>query len=352
MNKKKEQANKRGFRTFRVHKKFLLFGAAAGIMVLAILAHIAIRGASISNKVGMSPSEVVGLLFDTGTTLRSSEGLTNVLILGKAGGQHAGSDLTDTILMASISPQNISLISTPRDIWSENLKDKINSAYHYGQERDGQGKRLAKTVIEETLGLPVHYVIVIDFEGFEKLIDLVGGVDIDVPLSFVDTQFPIAGKENDLCDGDPEYACRYETIEFEKGIQHMSGEQALKYVRSRHAAGEEGTDFARGKRQQQVLLAIKNKLVRPDIWFAGINIEKMIDIFFDTTDTDMTIRELASIGKRVYSLRDEGLKRVSIESLYQVAPPEQYDGRYVLVPSESIQSVYEFLRDELLGEAQ
>ena len=67
-----------------------------------------------------------------------------------------------------------------------------------------------------------------------------------IPKAFTDSQYPIAGKENDACGGDATFACRYKTVQFQAGSQHMDGKTALMYVRSRHAEGDEGTDFARG----------------------------------------------------------------------------------------------------------
>ena len=93
------------------------------------------------------------------------------------------------------------------------------------------------------------------------MIDFIGGVEVNVENSFIDKEFPITGKENDLCNNDLEYKCRYKIISFTKGVSSMDGQTALNFVRSRHAEGSEGTDFAREKRQQKVIEAIKNKLI-------------------------------------------------------------------------------------------
>src|SRR5690606_11303223 len=120
---------------------------------------------------------------------------------------------------------------------------------------------------EFVTGEPVHYAMVMDFSGFKEVIDTLGGVEVDVEHSFTDTEYPIAGRENDLCDGDPEYRCRYETIEFKQGRQYMDGETALKFVRSRHAEGDEGNDFARSACQQRVISAIREKVLTTGILF-------------------------------------------------------------------------------------
>jgi LCP family protein required for cell wall assembly len=107
-----------------------------------------------------------------------------------------------------ISP-SFTIISLPRDIWIPALRAKLNSVYYWGnQKEEGGGLPLSKSVVEEIVGQPVEYGIVIDFEGFQEIIDVLGGVEVNVERSFTDERFPIEGKENDECEGDPEYKCR------------------------------------------------------------------------------------------------------------------------------------------------
>ena len=94
---------------------------------------------------------------------------------------------------------------------------------------------LSKAEVENIIGQPIHYAIVVDFDQFEAVINFLGGVDVIVENSFIDKEFPIAGRENNLCNSDPDYKCRYETISFTKGLTHMNGQTALKFVRSRYA---------------------------------------------------------------------------------------------------------------------
>ena len=107
------------------------------------------------------------------------------------------------------------------------------------------------------MGKPVHYGLVIDTLGFKEVIDVLGGIEVDVERSFVDEKYPIAGKEDDECGGDSEYGCSYETIEFTEGGQSMDGEIALKFIRSRSSEVDEVTEVSLSKRQQKVLEAIK-----------------------------------------------------------------------------------------------
>lgn len=191
--------------------------------------------------------------------LESTNGRTNFLIMGIRGEGSDSPDLTDTLLVISYShpDKQISLISIPRDLWVSSLKTKVNAVYHYGQFKDpnGGGIKLTQSAILETLGLPIHYSAVINFTIFREAIDLIGGIDVNVANTFTDNQFPIEGKENAL-----PVSSRYESITFTAGPNHMDGTTALKFVRSRHAESEEGTDIDRDRRQQLVISALKQKV--------------------------------------------------------------------------------------------
>ncbi len=303
----------------------------------------------ISIQTGITPRILTQLIFDGIDYLPSADGRINVLLLGMSGGMHEGPDLTDTMIVASVSKDNpsVSLLSLPRDIWSETLKDKINSAYHYGEEkRKGGGKILAKAIVEDVTGLVIHYVVVIDFSQFENLIDVVGGIDVLIPKAFIDAQYPIAGKENDECGGDETFACRYEKVQFQEGFQHMNGSMALKYVRSRHAEGGEGTDFARGVRQQDVIVALKEKIIKSNPWFHPNTSLKLIQIADVATDTDMTIGEQLTLGKYLMSVQSKAITKISIEPLL-ITPPSWMYGRYVLVPEKDYETIHEFIKSTL-----
>src|SRR3990172_1999790 len=191
--------------------------------------------------------------------LENYQNRTNFLLLGVGGGNHPGADLTDSIMLISINQTSgdTVLISFPRDIWVESLSAKLNTAYHYGESKaTGGGLTLTKSAVGEIVNQPIHYAAVLDFSGFEKAVDVLGGIDLVIPHGFVDEQYPVPGLE----EAEPESA-RYERVEFQSGRQHLSGEMALKYVRSRYSGGVEGTDYARANRQQQVILAFKNQML-------------------------------------------------------------------------------------------
>ena len=281
-------------------------------------------------------------------SLPTRNGRTNFLILGREGpstgsGQNrAGTDLTDTMILVSVHQSGDTvLLSIPRDMWIPSLRAKINTAYYYGEQRQpgSGGIVLAKAAVEEVIGQPVHYAVVIDFLGFEKMIDLLGGVDIDVERSFVDHKFPLAGKENDECDGDPQFLCRYETIQFFAGRQHMDGRMALKYVRSRQAEGDEGTDFARSRRQEKLVLAIRSKLLsRPVITNLKL-LRALYQQMAQSVVTDMTSQiypALAKVGLRAIKHPMRTGTLTEPDWVYHPQVTAAQDWQWVLLPAADL----------------
>ncbi len=270
--------------------------------------------------------------------IKSFEGRTNILILGEGGEGHEGKDLTDTIIFASLNHEesSLTLISLPRDIWIPEIRTKINSIYYWGnQKQENGGIVLAKSTVEEIVGEPVHYALVIDFSGFKKIIDFLGGIEVEVERSFTDERYPIAGKENDMCGGDPEYKCRYETVSFEAGKKHMDGETALKFVRSRNAKGDEGTDFARASRQQRVLQAVKDKVLSKEFLLSPPKLLALLRIVSESVETDITPSSFAILARRLISVKENMSSFVLPEDLLlnPVKSPK-YDNLYVFIPKD------------------
>lgn len=253
----------------------------------------------------------------------------NILILGKSGAGHAGPDLTDTLILASVAlnKPEISLISIPRDLWIPEIRAKINSAYYWG------GTELADSLVEKIIGQSVDYTLVINFSGFKDVVDAVGGIEVGVERSFTDTKYPIAGKENDLCDGDKEFKCRYETLSLVQGGQKMDGELALKYFRSRNGDNGENTDLAREARQQKVITAIKNEVLSVG---SLINFSRDIKIYKAlkaSVETNIDRKAGLVLAQRLFLARDNIASYVFPDDLL-VSPPvsARYDNQYVFIP--------------------
>lgn len=284
---------------------------------------------------------------------------TNIIILGKGGPGHEAPDLTDTIIFLSlnIKTPSIFMVSLPRDIWLPDLRAKLNSVYYWGNEKEsGGGLILTKSIVEEIVGQPVHYVLVIDFSGFKEIIDTLGGIDINVERSFTDNKYPIAGRENDLCDGDLEYNCRYETVIFESGWQHMEGDTALKFVRSRNAQGDEGTDLARGARQEKVISAIKTKILSREILLSPKTLLKLKDTILKNIETDINPEAAAVLARSYVNSKGNTKSFVLPENLLDRPPySPKFDNLYVFLPKKDDwndwSDVHSWVNCELSGSA-
>ena len=257
----------------------------------------------------------------------------NILLLGMGGEGHDGAYLTDTIMLASLRPSSkqVALISIPRDLTTPASGwKKINSVNAYAEQQlPGSGSEAATRAIEETLQTPTTYYIRIDFAGFERMIDEIGGVEIFVENTFDDYTYPIGGQEDN-----PNYYSRFEHLHFDAGLQKMNGSLALKYARSRHAYGPEGSDFARAKRQQLLLEAVKEKLLSRQTLLNPVILGKLISEFNQDVSTNLSTWEIL----RLWDLFKDVKKGQIINKVLSDAPDgylmagKGQDGAYILTP--------------------
>lgn len=380
-------------RVKKITRRLLPFLFAAGfLMVIAFF---------LSTFSGSS-SVVTQIL--SGTSLKSSGGRINVLLLGIAGGKHDGADLTDTIMVASydLKKNQATLISIPRDLWMPSLQSKANAVYQMGiLQKNGLG--FSKTVMGNIVGLPIHYGLRIDFRGFENAVDALGGLEIMVERDFDDFNYPIEEKENDLCGweekemefseeaakalnieagkrkvfvdpagkiatdsaqedmGAKYFSCRYEHLRFDKGPGVLNGKEALKFVRSRHGTNGENSDFSRSKRQQKVLEALKEKLLSFETLSSPSTLTELFNAAGASIDMDISTRdavEFYKLSRKISSMQtfvlDDspkiGLPDNRTSLLYH-PPRGSYGGAYVLVSlDDDFSLVSGYVRKILTGE--
>ena len=276
--------------------------------------------------------------------LASVNGRTNILVMGKAGGAHDGPDLTDTMILISVSltKPDLAIVSIPRDTWIPEIRAKINAAYYWGDKTTpyfdnskypGGKIGFARTIVAEVVGQPIQYGIVVDFSGFKDVIDALGGIQVDVQNSFTDPLYPIEGKENDTCGGDPTFACRYQTVTFDAGPQIMNGDIALEFVRSRHAVGIEGTDIAREARQQLVIEAIKSKILKPNVFLSPKVDMAMLGVLKKYVQTDLGLPAGGVLARKILGGM-KNIKQLLIPQDMLFNPPVNavYDQQYVFIP--------------------
>lgn len=227
----------------------------------------------------------------------------NVLILGIDRRENEeGPWRTDTMIVATLDPQskNAAMLSIPRDLYvpipapgaGEN---RINTANFYGDSSKypGGGPALAKKTIEYNFAIPIHYYVLIDFDGFRKIIDALGGIDIDVPEAIDDPEYPTE-----------DYGIMH--LQIPAGRQHMNGDLALKYARSRKTT----SDFDRSKRQMQVILAVRDKALKLN---ALAQAPQLLAQLRDTIETDMPPDQMLALAPVVAQVRADNIKSRSVD---------------------------------------
>lgn len=245
---------------------------------------------------------------DTSSILAgAAEDRVNVLLLGMGGVGHDGPYLTDTIMIASIKPstKEIALISIPRDLGVSipgyGLQ-KINHANAYGElKKPDWGAALATEVVSKNFNIDIPYYIRLDFKAFEEIIDELGGVTVTVDRAFTDAEFPAPKNE-------------YKTISFKAGSQTMDGETALTYARSRHGNNGEGSDFARARRQQKILSALKEKVTDIGVIANPITVTNILTDLENHLTTNMEFDELVALAKLGKNADTNSIKSLVLDS--------------------------------------
>jgi polyisoprenyl-teichoic acid--peptidoglycan teichoic acid transferase len=237
---------------------------------------------------------ITGLVGSSDKNLKGEdEDRINAVILGIGGDKHEGGYLTDTIILFSLKPstKEVAMMSIPRDLYIpiEGMGwQKINTINAFAERKEANsGGEAVSQALSDILNIPIHYYFRIDFQGFIEIIDILEGVDIYVENTLSDRQYPIPGKEKE-----EDYYSRFQHLYIEKGWHEMDGELALKYVRSRHAKGIEGSDFARSRRQQKIIEAIKNKLLKSENFLRPNMITSIISKIRDNTSFNLKTWEI------------------------------------------------------------
>ena len=256
--------------------------------------------------------------------------LTSVLLMGYGGPGHPGMYLTDAMILAVLNPsqKTLMLLSVPRDTWvylpirgTEGAWGKLNTAYAYGvndllftnklarYSGKAGGGNLAKDVTSQILDYPIQSYAALDFATFAKAIDEIGGVDIDIPHSFSSN-----------------YAS------FQAGHQHLNGAKALDYARSRmvYDYPPEANDFARSRRQRQIITAFTRKLTTPE---SLLHLVPLLRLANEGMSTDYHLPAVGELPGLVGSLRDLRIFEASLTSSDYLRSSTGPNGTYILLPA-------------------
>lgn len=323
-------------------------------VILALSVIVIAKAVNLSNKIFVGTktsfvSKVIEVIKNASGLGTSSNELknTNILLLGIGGEGHDGPYLTDTMIVAQIRTdlKEISLTSIPRDylVQLPNLGGrKINAAFAegYSKHKDwNEGGQMALKAAQEISGLFIPYFAVVDFQGFVKAVDKVGGIEINVERTFTDRQFP-----DDFIKDTKGYL---PPITFTEGRETMGGERALQFARSRHAEGVEGSDFARSQRQQKVIQAFKNKVLGLNLITDAKTLNNLVTIFANHFHTNLDPSKIIALYNFI---KTEGLHEfisTSLDEQTKLICPQilETSGAYVLSPcigktSQDIQNFF------------
>lgn len=306
----------------------LFIGTTKALIVLKVL--------SLQNIIGVTGTDIP----------HDTYGHTNILLLGQGDADHDGIDLTDTIMVASLDPEQTKsavLLSLPRDLYfleTEKMgKGRINSLYRdykitlkRAGKNDAEASQLAMRELADEIGralnMEIHHIVKVDFIGFVQAVDAIDGIDIVVPSDLHDPEYPGSNYT-------------YETFSIRAGERHLDGETALKYARSRHST----SDFDRSARQQQILQAIADKMKNEGILTKPKQILDLMNIMNEHILTTLTVRDMVSmagLAKKIDRSHLIGMQLNTTNGLYGATsepggllytpPRDQFGGAAVLLP--------------------
>jgi LCP family protein required for cell wall assembly len=274
------------------------------------------------------------------TTIQgSSDGLrTTVLLMGidkRQGMEQERAFRTDTMMLITIDPvrNNMGMLSIPRDLWVNipgfESRDRINTANFKGDafRIPGGGPSLAMETIAVNLGIQVDNYIRINFTAFESLINEIDGIEVDVPQAIEDPRYP------DCCTG-------YDPLYIPEGLTHMDGSLALKYARTRATYGG---DFDRAARQQQVLLAVRDKILTMKMLPKLIaRAPKLYSTLSGGYDTDLTLENIVDLMGLVREIDSKNIQSAVINGDYLMNEFTTSEGaQVVLLDSQAFRKLRE-----------
>lgn len=316
--------------------------SGCGIVIVALLAVLCVGGAYAFNRVS-DTINVIGGGEDVRPTTATAgpppallQAPFNVLVIGvdlRANQPDEGAR-SDTIIVVHVDPLQkwASMLSIPRDTLVQIPQDacenasgtKINAAYSCGyrrpeiyglddsvESRADAGAALAAQTVEQFLGITINYTAQIDFNGFQQIVDALGGVTVDVPKDILDAEYPT--EDNG-----------YMRLYIPAGLQRMDGITALRYARTRHA----DNDFGRAARQQQVLQAILNEIKSQGLVGQLEAAPKLLDIARQSVRTTMRIKDpstLRGLAELAQELQADRIQRLVIK------PEQNPDGSSTLL---------------------
>jgi LCP family protein required for cell wall assembly len=259
----------------------------------------------------------------------------NILVMGIRGlgdpdATSGGPLLTDSIQVFSYDKtvHKSSIVSIPRDLFitiHNQTKDKINSAYEYGFYHSGNSLQFIKDKISEITGVYIDEVVIFDFSSFKQIIDALGGIDITLATPF---------------DESKEWGFKFH---LPVGLNHMDGQTALYYARSRYSS----SDFDRSRRQQQIIFAIKDKLLKLNFFGDPVKSFSILTLIRSDIKTDIGVWNISQLLDLANQVKFDQIKRLVI-STDNLVTESTRDGVYILLPKTgNLREIKQFFQDSL-----
>ena len=259
----------------------------------------------------------------------------DILILGIRGeddpdASFGGPLLTDSIQIFSYNKttKKSSIISIPRDLFitiHDQKKDKINSAYEYGLSHSPNSLQFIKDKISQISGVYMDNVIVFDFSSFKEIVDSLDGIDVTLTVPFNEAQQWGA------------------SFSLPAGLNHFDGQTALYYARSRYSSN----DFDRSRRQQQIMLAIKDKLLKLNFLSDPIKSFSILTLIKNDVKTDIGVWNINEFLNLANQVKFDQIKH-SVISTENFLIESKDNGAYILLPkSGNLQEIKQFFQNSL-----
>ena len=284
------------------------------------------KTSSLFSKISVSGGSIFGGLFKNTEDLEGMEdGRINVLLIGMRGQNiPGGSLLADTIMVISVKPEEnkVAMISIPRDLYVEipgkNYYRKINEANPIGEEQGkGEGLELMSETVSQVTGLPIHYAVSANFDALRDTVDKLGGITVHLDKPFYEGEQFVEGNE---CGGE---------FSLPAGDIQLSGDKALCYSRARFAT----SDFDRARRQQEVLMAIKDKALSLGTLSDYSKLTGLMNIMGDNIRTNMKPWEMQKIFEVMQGIKDPEIKHKVFDTSKEGLLNSDNNGSYILIPS-------------------
>ncbi len=319
-------------------------------------------GNLIDKAIPSPPADLDQSLATSSANVSADSKHLSVLLLGYGGAGHDGGYLSDTMILAylDVTQKKLLMIHIPRDIWvnvkvgSSMMPMKVNAALAMGTKTSNypttvvskdtilRASTLTKQAVTTITGLPIDFVVGVDFNSFPQAIDTLKGIDVNVPTTLDDPWYPVRGEELNLCSHTPEevtalsatmsgfmlekqFPCRYEHLHFAAGTNHMDGETALKYGRSRHTS----SDFDRGLRQIAIVRAVVNKLFSLE---ALNNIPAFFNSLSKSVKTDISAQQITTIAPILKTIPSLKVVEIGLDTTNVLSDGTSAAGAYILIP--------------------